>query len=471
LKVLWGGKQVDNVDSNLKFYLSQLNDVPLLTREEENELLRSVEIRQNKILRDCLASEFFKAELLALLKSQSLSEIVNISRKLDDESPKAQIAATSELFVQLVESLETETAQEGIQKLLDAVSLSGTILDTLVTRIRKKFAKIQTYESDLATFLRFFEVKTEPELVELVEKIKSDEMAKKYLSRKFMTTEQRLMSRVYEYGELVDSLKVLEEMGINRQNFEEIKGIYSSVNSTEKEMKRFKDELISRNLRLVISRAKKFVNRGLDFEDLVQEGNIGLIKAINKHDSSRGTKISTYATWWIDQTIRRAISNKSKTVRIPTHIEFLQTQLSTITTKLTNELGHPPTKEEIAKRAKIDVEVLDRLEHIAIHKVGIDDEMSSGVSMMDILPSDPTENPFNLTAKKMLREKIRQILATLPPRTEKIIRLRFGIGEPHEEMTLQEIADSVGLTKMGVRLVQNKGLEKMKKKGDLTDEC
>lgn len=460
---------MDNTDSNLKFYLSQLNGSPLLTREEEDRLLSNVETRQTKILRECVSSEFFKTELLALLKSQSIDDIIKISRKLDEESTKAEIAIVVSAFTRLIEKLEINANLETIQKLLDGASLSGTLVHTLVTRIQKKFSRMQTYEVDLAAFLRFFEVSTETDLVALIDKLKADDLAKKYYARKFFTSEQRLMGKVYEYSEHVASLKSLEEVGVTRVNFDEIKTLYSSITTTEAEMKRFKDELIARNLRLVVSRAKKFINRGLDFEDLVQEGNIGLIKAINKHDASRGTKISTYATWWIDQTIRRAISNKSKTVRIPTHIEFLQTQLSTTIGKLTNELGRPPTKEEIAKRANVEVDVLERLDRIAVHKIGIDDEMTTGVSMMDILPSDPSENPFNLTAKKLLREKIRQILGTLPPRTEKIIRLRFGIGEPHDEMTLQEIADSVGLTKMGVRLVQNKGLEKMKKKGELSE--
>lgn len=460
---------MDNTESNLKFYLSQLNESPLLTREEEEKLLRSVEVRQNKILLDCIRSTFFKTELLELLQSQSLNDIVKISRKLDDESSKMQVASVSDSFVKLVECLESDQAPKAMDELLSAVSLSGTLIHTLVTRIKKKFTRIQNYESSVTSLLNYFEVGSEPELQDVLDKIRTDETAKKYYVRRFLTNEQRLMARVHEYAEHLSTLKSLEGSGVNKGNFEEIKKLYNSITATEAEMKKYKDELISRNLRLVISRAKKFVNRGLDFEDLVQEGNIGLIKAVNKHDSTRGTKIATYATWWIDQTIRRAISNKSKTVRIPTHIEFLQTQLSAIIAKLTNELGRVPNKEEIAAKADVDVEVLERLERIALHKIGIDDEMTTGVSMLDILPSDPNENPFNLTAKKLLRERIRQILGTLQPRTEKIIRLRFGIGEPHEEMTLQDIANEVGLTKMGVRLVQNKGLDKMKKKGHLDE--
>lgn len=460
---------MEGTDSNLKFYLAQLNDTPLLTRAEEDKLLADVEIRQNAILRACVSSDFFKTEMLELLKSQTTDDIIKISRKLDEESSKAQIDAVVLSFDRLVRALESGATQTEILDLLDAVSLSGTLLHTLVTRVKKKFTRVQVYETDAASFLRFFEVPTEEALIALVDELKRSETARKYYSRKLMTSEQRLMGRVYEYGEHVASLKSLEDVGVNVLNFEEIKTVYTSVTDTEAEMKRFKDELIKRNLRLVVSRAKKFMNRGLDFDDLIQEGNIGLIKAINKHDSSRGTKISTYATWWIDQTIRRAISNKSKTVRIPTHIEFMQTQLSAAVAKLTNELGRVPTKEEISVRTKIEVEVLDRLDRIAAHKIGIDDEMSTGVSMMDVLPSDPLESPFNLTSKKLLREKIRAVLGTLPPRTEKIIRLRFGIGEPHEEVTLQDIAHSVGLTKMGVRLVQNKGLERLRKKGDLNE--
>lgn len=456
---------MDNNDSDLKHYLSRLNTQPLLTRKEEEVLLESIETRQNKILNDCISSEFFKTELLELLRAQSLTDIIKISRKLDDDSTKSQITTVTDAFIKLVESLEGGAESETIQKLLHSVSLSGTLLHTLVTRIKKKCSRIETYERDLKSFLRFFEVSTEKDLIALIDKIKESEIAKTYFARKFMTSEQRVMTKVYEYFELVDSLKALKSSGVTKDNFDEIKKLYVSITTTEAEMKKFKDELISRNLRLVVSRAKKFTNRGLDFEDLVQEGNIGLIKAINKHDSSRGTKISTYATWWIDQTIRRAISNKSKTVRIPTHIEFLQTQLATVTTKLTNELGRIPTKAEIAEKASLKPEVLERLESIALHKIGIDEETSTGVSVMDVLPSDPAENPFNLTAKKLLRERIREILGTLPPRTEKIIRLRFGIGEPQDEMTLQQIADEFNLTKMGIRAIQNKGLDKIKKRG------
>lgn len=461
---------MEHSDSNLKFYLAQLHDTPLLTREEEDFLLQNVETRQNKILAECVASTFFKGELLELMRSQNPEDIVKISRKLHEESLKSEITAVLNSFNKLIVALENSAAQSEVDRHLNAVSISGTLIHALVTQIKKKYSSIEACEKKLRELLAYFEVGTESDLRGLIDNVRTNDVAKTYFVRKFMTTEQRLMARVHEFTEHESALKALETSGITSMNSPEIKKLYDSITKAEAEMKRFKDELIRRNLRLVISRAKKFSNRGLDFDDLVQEGNIGLIKAINKHDPTRGAKIGTHATWWIDQTIRRAISNKSKTVRIPTHIEFLQTQLSAIVSKLTGLLGRPPTKEEIAVKAKVDVATLERLEQIAVHKIGIDEEMSTGVSMLEILSADSSENPFSLTAKKLLREKIRQILSTLPPRTEKIIRLRFGIGEPHEELTLQQIADSVGLTKMGVRLVQNKGLDKMKKKGLLDDD-
>lgn len=464
-----GGK-LDQQDSSLKFYLSQLHDTPLLTRDEEDALLHNIETRQNKILAECMASTFFKAELLELMKSQNSEDIVKISRRLDDESSESQIATVLKSFTKLIAALENNASQDEVDKHLNAVSISGTLIHVLVTQIKKRYSSIQACERKLKELLVYFEVNTEEDLRAVTENIRTNDVARTYFIRKFETSEQRLLARVHDYGEHEAAQKALESSGINSLNSPEVKKLYESITKAEAEMKKFKDELVSRNLRLVISRAKKFSNRGLDFDDLVQEGNIGLIKAINKHDPTRGAKIGTHATWWIDQGIRRAISNKSKTVRIPTHIEFLQTQLAKIIGKLTGSLGRPPTTAEIAVQAKVSVETLERLEQIALHKIGIEEEMSTGVSMLDVLSTDGSDSPFNLTAKKLLRERIRQILGTLHPRTEKIIRLRFGIGEPHEEMTLQEIADSVGLTKMGVRLVQNKGLEKMKKKGGLDDE-
>jgi RNA polymerase primary sigma factor len=190
------------------------------------------------------------------------------------------------------------------------------------------------------------------------------------------------------------------------------------------------------------------------------------MKAIDKFDSSKKTKVSTYATWWIDQSIRRAISNKGSTVRVPTHIEWQQTKLKQLTQKMTGELKRPPTLRELAEASGVELKVLEDLHNRAQHEIGLEEELSSGQSLMDLLSGDATLNPFVIVEQKLMREKIREILATLPPRTEKIIRLRFGIGEvPDDEgTTLQDIANQIGITKQGVRVVECSAFKQLKKK-------
>lgn len=461
---------METSDFTLKYYLSKLNDAPLLTRKEELELLKNIEKLQTEILLNCLSSEFFKSELLSVLKNQNLKNIVKLSRKLDENSKSAEIKKIKKSFLNLIEGLEQpKTSLKEVQGLLSQVSLSGTLVYTLMTKIKDKYSKIQKYNDDLKILLKYFEVENSEDLENLVVELERNQTARQYQALKLYTTEQRLLTRSFEFRELQKSLKTLESLGIGADHFKDVTGLYKEISHKEKDMQSFKDTLVTRNLRLVVSRAKKFTNRGLEFEDLVQEGNIGLMKAITKHDSSRGTKISTYATWWIDQSIRRAISNKSKTVRIPTHIEFLRTQISSAANGLTTKLGRTPTNSELADQLGIDVETLNRLDSVALYEIGIEEVFgnsvfdSSGISMLDILPSDPSESPFQVLSQKFIRERVRELLSYLSPRTEKIIRLRFGIGEPNGGLTFKEITEYENLSKMGILKIQEKGLEKIER--------
>jgi len=460
---------MSKVDSSLKIYLTKLNNEPLLTKAEEDALLANIEKYQNAILWECVSSTVFRGELFDLLTSKKVQDIVKISRKLNDTSSKQDVKEVKEALKSLIKTLSTKSVKAGIKRDLKKIGLSGTLVHALVLRIKKKYVKIDEHELALKRLLTYFEAENPTQLEEIIHKIQNEDLAKKFYALKFTTSEQRLLSRVHDYKEYLKEEKALASLEIDGANKEDVKKLYKSIVSNEERMQSYKEELVRRNLRLVVSRAKKFNNRGLEFEDLIQEGNIGLIKAINKHDSSRGTKVATYATWWIDQAIRRAISNKARTVRIPTHIEFLQTQLAAATTALTGELGRPPKKWELADRVGVSVEVLEKLDQAAVHKVGMDDEMPSGYTMAELLASDPDDNPFRIASKKILRDRIKTVLGTLSPRTEKIIRLRFGIGEAREGMTLQELANALGITKMGVKVVQSSGLKKMKKKGNLNE--
>lgn len=457
--------------SSLGHYLQKLDQNPLLTKKEEEELVKNIEESQAKILRNCIGSDFFKSELLTLLESIDFGNagIVIISKKLDDSSTDTQKNDVKESFIKLVEGLQENDDQSHIETHLKNVALTGTLINNLVTRVKKKYSKISECDDALKKLLKYFEVPSATHLQQMIEDVKNKDGYRRWMALKFCTSESGLMTRVHHYEQYKGQLSSLETLGLALDNLDEVREIFKNINMAEFEMKKHKDILIERNLRLVVSRAKKHVNKGLDLEDLIQEGNIGLIKAISKYDLSRGTKISTYATWWIDQSVRRAISNKSRTVRIPTHIEFLQSTLASVVAKLTKTLNRIPTLTEISEASGVELEKLEALQKRAMHKIGIDDDIGSGMKLLDILPTDPNKSPFNIASKNMLRERIRQIISTLNPRTEKIIRLRFGIGEPHEELTLQEIANSVGLTRMGVKVVQKRGLEEIRKKGDFDD--
>jgi RNA polymerase primary sigma factor len=351
-----------------------------------------------------------------------------------------------------------------IENLLTEVALTGTIIHGVVVEIKKKHNEILGVESKYKQISKYL---NEPVTTEIANQISTNAQS---LKNKLVVTwemkEVQIANKMNEWklivGEYNEVVKSLTEF-----TFQDVKTVFSKIAGFESQASQYKNTLITKNLRLVVSRAKKFTNKGLDFEDLIQEGNIGLMKAVDKFDSSKKTKVSTYATWWIDQSIRRAISNKGKTVRVPTHIEWMQTNLTQLIQKMTGNLKRPPTLKEISEESGIELKTLEDLHTRAQHEIGLDEELSSGMTLADTLASDPNESPFVHVEKKIMRERIRAIISDLKnPRSEMVIRLRFGIGEvPDDEgTTLQDIADQVGLTKQGVRVVECSALKILKKK-------
>lgn len=462
----------ENENSILGDYLKRLNNTPLLKKVEEVALVEKIEKSQNKIIASCVKYEFFVQEFLTLLDSieKTPEGVISLSRKLKQDSNEDDILKIRYQLDQLESDLREGAEYSSIRTQALKIHFTGSIVNKLVTKIDKKYTKIQECDASLKRLLAYFECANVDELGELTTSIKSNLTAREYVAKKFMTTQGALMHRVHDYEQYKLQLKSLANLGVSLTNLKEIKDIYKLISKFEFEMKQYKNTLVESNLRLVVSRAKAHLNRGLELEDLIQEGNIGLMKAINKYDRSRGTKVGTYATWWIDQTIKRAISNKSRTVRIPTHIEFLQTTLQKVIKQLTGELGRPPILSEIAFRADVSEQELINLRQRAIYPIAIHEELGEGMKLEDVLADDPAYNPFEVTNTNILRDKVRAILGTLSPRSEKIIRLRFGIGEPHEEQTLDQIANQIGLTKMGVKLVQTKALKEVCKKGGFTKD-
>jgi RNA polymerase primary sigma factor len=452
-------------DNTVQAYLNSIDSGPLLNRNQEETLIKSIEVYQSQILTEMILSTYSRNELRVYLQSLDSSgeSIVDISKKLDDESSKESQKSIQDSFKTLIKELSRNNL-EMISSLLGEVSLTGTILHGVVTEMKKKHSKIQDIESKYRSVLKYFDGVSD-EVIYTQIMTGSPEL-KFRISSEYGLNEVKVNNKINEWTQIIKEQDDVRS-SLGEYSFTDVKNSFLSISDLERQASQYKNTLIEKNVRLVISRAKKFINKGLEFEDLIQEGNLGLIKAVDKFDSSKKTKISTYATWWIDQSIRRAISNKGKTVRVPTHIEWMETNLTQLTQKMTGKLKRPPTLKEISEESGIELKVLEDLRTRAQHEIGLEEELSSGLSMLDRLPDDSgNNNPFINVEQKLMRERIREILSTLPPRTEKIIRLRFGIGElPDDEgMTLQDIANQVGLTKQGVRVVECSAFKLLKKK-------
>jgi RNA polymerase primary sigma factor len=464
-------------DKTVFAYLKSIPSGPLLTKSEEIQLIQNIEVYQKEILGQLVVAKYSRHQLKVYLESLNSSgeEIVDISKKLDEESSKEAQAEVAGHFKALIIELNKANATswrnvtdlqkciENIHALLAEVSLTGTIIHGVVTEIKKKHTRISEVESKYKSVRKYFGNETDDEIMAQI--VEESPVLKSRIKLEYSLTDVKASNKLTEWKQILNEYMDVAKT-ITDGTFDDVKNAYRSISDFEFKAAKYKNELITKNLRLVISRAKAHLNKGLDFEDLIQEGNIGLMKAVDKFDSSKKTKVSTYATWWIDQSIKRAISNKGKTVRVPTHIEWMETNLRKTIQKLVNKLGRQPTLKEISADSGIELKVLEDLQTRAQHEIGLEEELSSGMSLIDILPSDPMQSPATLVEQKLLREKIREILATLPPRTEKIIRLRFGIGEvPDDEgTTLQSIADQVGITKQGVRVVECSAFKQLRKK-------
>ena len=241
------------------------------------------------------------------------------------------------------------------------------------------------------------------------------------------------------------------------------KALKLKIMKNEQTANRSKNKLVEHNLRLVVSIAKKYNNRGLQFLDLIQEGNIGLIKAVDKFEYKRGYKFSTYATWWIKQTISRAIADQSRTIRIPVHMIETINKLLKVKEELTKKLGRDPRLEELGTAMDMTPDKISKILKISKSPISLEtpvpDNENSCVG--DFIPDEQTINPADSIGHANLAEGIRLVLKTLTPREEKILRLRFGIGEKTDH-TLEQIGDTFGVTRERIRQIEAKALNKLR---------
>jgi RNA polymerase primary sigma factor len=298
------------------------------------------------------------------------------------------------------------------------------------------------------------------ELKTLIRRVKRNPREARMISRKYGIAKRDLLG----YGSVIDHAhKELKK--IARESTLDVGALKSCVSAIEESTSRIrsaKDKLIKGNLRLVISLAKKYNNRGLQFLDLVQEGNIGLMKAVDKFEYERGHKFSTYATWWIQQAMTRAVADQSRMIRVPVHMNDAMNRIAKTSFYLTQQEGRKPTTEEVAKKVGLSPDKVDKILSVVKDPLSLDTPVGEdGESRIDnFIRDEKIASPWQVMLKRSLDEQTRKVLATLSPREEKVLRKRFGVGEPSDH-TLEEIGKDFKVTRERVRQIESKALRKL----------
>ncbi len=469
----------------VKLYLKKMGSVALLTREGEVKIAKEIEEGEKEIVLSCLKSKHALEEMIKLKpriqQAEEQNEFVkDLVRGLDDESPEKDIHEVRERIYKVVDHVRDLLGQivneDGTLKKLtgDELSLMNKVGDELVDLtfnrkiinsftepVKSYYLQFKELYEQQERIYKFLEVNTDDEYKQMYDRLLEDDVFKRELARKLYTTDAKIeqMIRTQE-----DILRKLRRLVIDAgMAFDDIERVYNIIVKGEEKADKAKAQLVEANLRLVVSISKKYTNRGLQFLDLIQEGNIGLMKAVDKFEYRRGYKFSTYATWWIRQAITRAIADQGRTIRIPVHMIETINKLARTSRQLVQELGREPTPEEIAEKMELSVDKVKKVfkiskEPISLETpIGEEEDSSLGDFIEDKKIISPAEAVMSIT----LSEQTRSVLSTLTPREEKVLRMRFGIGEKSDH-TLEEVGQDFFVTRERIRQIEAKALRKLR---------
>lgn len=476
-----------SMEDPVRMYLREMGQIPLLSREEELALAESIETVENQIRDEVLGTGFMVREIRDAAKRASRNKAILAGLiDEDDQAIRDQLVQNFPNLMRKVSRLEKtmgrlyqrlrylkkegtewckvkQSSENGRQRLillLSELNLVQEIIESVIVDINNQASRVEVLQKANRRIRKRWQRKYGKKDI--------NGLAKE--ARKLVKTRKRKIKGIA----IEEIIKVATEIAANKRCIRKIESegrveagelikLAELLNDKIEEVASMKKQLVEHNLRLVVSIAKKYTNRGLSFLDLIQEGNIGLMKAVDRFEYRRGYKFSTYATWWIRQSITRAIADQARTIRIPVHMIETINKLIGTSRSLVQEFGREPQAEEIAEKMEMPIEKVRGILKIAQEPISLETPIGEeGDSHFgDFLEDKTAINPASATAFLMLQEQVGKVLYTLTEREQKVLRYRFGIGDGYPR-TLEEVGNMFSVTRERVRQIEAKALNKLR---------
>jgi len=451
-KSVIGEDRSRRIDDPVRMYLTQMGEIPLLTRAEEISLAKKIEVTRKRFRRALLESDFPLRTAIEILRKVHHSELPfdrTIKVSVTEGLEKTQILGRMPHNLKTIDLLRQEYLPDA-EKMVNP-RVSDATREKLIPVIDRRRRKIVTLVEELSVRTQ----KMQP-VMKRLEQI-NERMVE---IQRHLKSIRRLKSAKDERANLQRELQDLVLLTL--ESPESLRVRMEIIEKRFADYEQAMRELSGGNLRLVVSIAKKYRNRGLSFLDLIQEGNTGLMRAVDKYEYRRGYKFSTYATWWIRQAITRAIADQARTIRIPVHMIETMSKLRKVSKQLLQEKGREPTLEETAEAADVSLEETRRVLKISRHPISLDRPVGESEDSYfgDFIEDNNTDSPVNSATQEMLKDKIDDVLKTLTYREREIIKLRYGLGDGYT-YTLEEVGRIFKVTRERVRQIEAKAVRKL----------